>query len=130
MTLRPDEEHDGVLATRTTWVFVRLRMKEVFGLSGAEHSPRRLGRVPQDQRTAVGGQCSPRLNQHSEAGRIHELHLGEVKDELLLRAKVGFDRVSQPFAGCHVDLTANMDDCPVPRLRHFGQEVVSHWSRR
>ena len=91
-----------------------------------EQSPRRLGRVPQDQRSAVGGERPARLFQDVQGRRVHELHPGEIKDDRLLRTEVGLDRVSQSFTGRKVDLAANKDDrCPVDLL-YLSRELLVH----
>ena len=80
-------------------MLVRVDLEEVLGLSGREQSPGRDRWVPQDQRTAIGGQPPARHQQDLETRRVHEMNLGQVEDESLLGSKVGFDSVPKSFAG-------------------------------
>ena len=101
-------------------------VEELLSSGRGEQSPRRFGRVPQDQRSAVGGERPARSFQYVEARRVHELHPREIKDDRLLRTEVGLDRVSQPFTGRNVDLAANMDDRRTVNLRYFSRELLVH----
>ena len=101
-------------------------VEEPLSSGRGEQSPRRFGRVPQDQRSAVGGERPARSFQYVEARRVHELHPREIKDDRLLRTEVGLDRVSQSFTGRNVDLAANKDDrCPV-NLLYLSRELLVH----
>jgi hypothetical protein len=101
-------------------------IEEALSSDCGEQPPRRFGRVPQDQRTAVGGERPARLFQDVQRRRVHEVHPAEIKDDRLLRAEMGFDGVTKSFTGPHVDLAAYMDDRRALNLLNLSRKVLVH----
>src|SRR5690349_18975287 len=66
----------------------RVGVQEILSLHRGQERTRRLRRIAQDEGSAVLGESSPRLEQHLEAGRVHERDLRQVQDDVLPGAEV------------------------------------------